>query len=54
MKIFNYKQIDVFLKFGARAIGAGVGDKGKTYVIFDEKDEIFQNLMKRWMAKEFM
>lgn len=52
MKIFNIKQADIFLKNGATAIGAGLGNKYKTYVEFLE-NEVFKNLMKRWMAHEF-
>jgi hypothetical protein len=52
MKIFNIKQIDVFLKNGAKGIGAGTGDKFKVYVEFEE-NQIFKSLMKRWLNKEF-
>ncbi len=52
MKIFNIKQADIFIKNGAMAIGCGLGNKHKTYIEFEE-NEIFKELMKRWMAKEF-
>lgn len=52
MKIFNIKQIDVFIKNKATPIGIGTGNKYKIYIEFEE-NEIFKDLMKRWMAKEF-
>ena len=52
IKIFNIKQANIFIKNGAKVIGCGLGDKYKTYVEF-EINQIFKDLMSRWMAKEF-
>ena len=52
MKIFNIKQADIFLRNGAKAIGAGLGNKYKTYIEFEEND-IFKFLMFKWHNKEF-
>lgn len=52
MKIFNIKQANIFIKNGAIVTSCGLGNKYKTYIEFQE-DEIFKELMKRWMAKEF-
>lgn len=52
MKIFNIKQANIFIKNGATVIGCGLGNRNKTYIEF-KKNEIFKELMKRWMAKEF-
>jgi len=52
MKIFNIKQADIFIKNGATTIGAGLGNKHKTYIEFIE-DKTFKVLMCKWMAKEF-
>lgn len=52
MKIFNIKQADIFIKNGAIPIGCGLGNKYKTYIEFKD-NQILQDLMKRWMAKEF-
>jgi len=52
MKIFNIKQADIFIKNSAKVIGVGLGNKYKTYIEFEE-NQIFKDLMTRWMAKEF-
>lgn len=52
MKIFNIKQAEIFIKNRATVIGCGLGNKYKTYIEFEE-NQIFNDLMKRWMAKEF-
>ena len=52
MKIFNIKQADIFIKNRATTIGCGLGNKYKTYIEFEE-NQIFKDLMNRWMAKEF-
>lgn len=52
MKIFNIKQADIFIKNKATVIGCGLGNKYKTYIEFEE-NQIFKDLMNRWMAKEF-
>jgi len=52
MKIFNIKQADLFIKLGATPISAGLGNKYKTFIEFKE-DEIFNNLLQKWLAKEF-
>ena len=52
MKIFNWKQADVFIKNGAKVISTGLGNKNKTYIEFEE-NQIFKDLMKRWLNKEF-
>lgn len=52
MKIFNIKQADIFIKCGAIPLGCGLGNKYKTYIEFEE-NQIFKDLMTRWMAKEF-
>jgi len=52
MKIFNIKQANIFIKSGATIIGCGLGNKYKTYIEFEE-NITFQDLMTRWMTKEF-
>lgn len=52
MKIFNIKQADIFIKHKATVIGCGLGNKYKTYIEFEE-NEIFKQLLNKWMAKEF-
>ena len=52
MKIFNIKQADLFIRLGATPIGCGLGNRYKTYIEF-LNNEIFKDLMIRWMAKEF-
>ena len=52
MKIFNIKQIDVFIKNGAKPISANTGNRFKVYIEFEE-NQIFKDLMKRWLNKEF-
>jgi len=52
MKIFNINQANIFIKNGATPIGCGLGNKYKTYIDFEE-NQIFRDLMTRWMAKEF-
>ena len=52
MKIFNIKQADIFLKHGCIAIGAGLGNKYKTYIEIQEDDK-FKEMMERWNNKEF-
>jgi hypothetical protein len=52
MKIFNLKQADIFIKNKATIIGCGLGNKFKTYIEFEE-NQIFNELMKRWLNKEF-
>ena len=52
MKIFNIYQIDTFIKQGATPIGGGTGNKNKVYIEFKE-NEIFKDLMERWLNKEF-
>jgi hypothetical protein len=52
IKIYNLKQADIFIKNKATVIGCGLGNKFKTYLEFEE-NEIFIQLIKRWMAKEF-
>lgn len=42
----------MFIKHGATPTGAGLGNKYKTYIEFED-NEILKDLMKRWMAKEF-
>lgn len=52
MKIFNIKQVNLFIKLGATVIGCGLGNKNKTYIEFKE-DKILKDLMVRWGNKEF-
>lgn len=52
MKIFNWKQADIFIKNKATVTGTGLGNRNKTYIEFEE-NKIFQDLMNRWKAKEF-
>lgn len=52
MKIFNWKQADIFIKNNAKVIGTGLGNRNKTYIEFEE-NKVLEELMKRWMAKEF-
>jgi len=52
MKIFNIKQANIFIQNGATPIGCGLGNRYKTYIEFKD-DEVFKELMTRWMAKEF-
>ena len=52
MKIFNIKQADIFMKNSATAISCGTGDRFKVYVEFEE-NQIFKDLLKRWLNKEF-
>lgn len=52
MKIFNIKQADIFIKNKATPISTGTGDRFKVYIEFEE-NQIFQDLMKRWLNKEF-
>ena len=52
MKIFNIKQADIFIKHRAIPIGCGLGNRYKTYIEFEE-NQIFKDLMKRWLNKEF-
>jgi hypothetical protein len=52
MNIFNWKQADIFIKQGCKVTGCGLGNKNKTFISFEE-NEIFKEMMKRWMAKEF-
>jgi hypothetical protein len=51
VEIFNIKQANVFIKNKATVIGCGLGNKYKTYIEFEE-NEIFKDLMKKWMARE--
>lgn len=51
-KIFNIKQIKIFLNNNATAIDCGVGERGKVWIGFKE-DKIFYDLMTRWLNKEF-
>jgi hypothetical protein len=52
MKIFNWKQANIFIKQGAKVIGTGLGNRNKTYIEFED-NQILQDLMIRWKAKEF-
>jgi hypothetical protein len=52
MKIFNWKQADIFIKNGAKVMGMGLGNRNKTYLEFED-NEILQELMERWLNKEF-
>lgn len=52
MKIFNFKQANIFIQHKAIPISCGVGEKGKTYIEFQE-NKIFNDLMQRWLNKEF-
>jgi hypothetical protein len=52
MKIFNWKQADIFIKRGAKVTGTGLGNRNKTYIEFED-NQILQDLMIRWKAKEF-
>lgn len=52
MKIFNFKQADIFIKNGCTVTGCGIGNKFKMYIEFLE-NETFKNILTRWMAKEF-
>lgn len=52
MKIFNIKQADVFIKNKCIVIGCGLGNKYKTFIDFKE-DDVFRNMMKKWLNKEF-
>lgn len=52
MKIFNLIQSDVFIKHEAHVIGVGLGDRFKVYIEFEE-NQIFKELMVRWLNKEF-
>lgn len=51
-KIFNIKQIDIFLRNGCTGIGAGTGERGKVWIGFKE-DKVFYDLMTKWLNKEF-
>ena len=52
MKIFNIKQVDIFIKNKATPISANTGDRFKVYIEFEE-NQIFKDLMVRWLNKEF-
>jgi len=52
MKIFNIKQANIFIQNGAIPTGCGLGNRDKIFIEF-KVDEIFKELMTRWMAKEF-
>lgn len=52
IKIFNIRQADIFIKSGAIPIGCGFGRKYKTFIEFKE-DIKFEELMKKWLAKNF-
>jgi hypothetical protein len=52
MKIFNLKQADIFIRKGAKVIGTGTGNRYKVYIEFEE-NTMFEELMKRWLNKEF-
>lgn len=51
MKIFNWKQADVFIKNGATVLGMGLGNRNKTYLEIEE-NEIFKDLMEKWLRRE--
>jgi hypothetical protein len=52
MKIFNIKQANIFIQNGATPIGCGLGNRDKVYIEFQD-NKILENLMTRWMVKEF-
>jgi|GEM_PF-5446559 len=52
MKIFNIKQADIFIKNSATPIGVNTGNKFKVFIEFEE-NQIFKDLMVRWLNKEF-
>lgn len=52
VKLFNMAQSDLFIKAGCRVVGCGVS-KGKVFIEFMADDPRFQDMMKRWLAKEF-
>lgn len=51
-RIFNFYQASVMLRNGCSVIDCGIGDKGKVYLVF-KNDLRFNEIMKRWLAKEF-
>lgn len=51
-KIFNIKQSKIFLNNNATAVDCGLGKRGKIWIGFKE-DEIFYDLMIKWLNKEF-
>ena len=51
MKIFNIKQANIFIQYGATTIGCGLGNRYKTYIEFKD-DEVFKELLKKWLLRE--
>lgn len=51
MKIFNWKQADLFIHLGAKVVSVGLGDRNKMYIEF-MNDERFRELMDRWSNRE--
>lgn len=54
MKMFNFYQADVFIKEGCQVIGCGIGRECFAYLEFDEKDNVFIEVMKKWQNKEYL
>lgn len=52
MKIFNIKQANIFMNNGCIAVGCGLGDKGKVFIVFRE-DDTFEAMLSKWHNKEF-
>ena len=53
VKIFNIPQADTFVQHGCKVVRIGFGDKSKVAIIF-ERDEKFEDMLKRWHNKEFI
>ena len=51
-KIFNIKQVKIFLKNGAKAIDYRLSNREKIWIGFKE-DKLFYSLMTKWLDKEF-
>jgi len=52
MKIYNWKQANLFIHMNCKVISTGLGNRNKTYIEFFD-NQLLKDLMKRWMAKEF-
>lgn len=54
MKMLNIYQADLFIKEGCQVIGCGIGKDSFIYLEFNENDERFKTVMKKWQNKEFL
>lgn len=53
VKIFNIPQADTFVKHGCKVVGIGFGNNTKVAIVF-QRDEKFEDMLKRWHNKEFI